>query len=150
MTSLLSYSHLFFAVLVLVGPVVALTLLSRPFDVGTAQRLQQVDLINGIAATTVLVMGLVRLFYFGKGANYYFHNVPFIAKLVLYGVASGLSLVSTVEIKRWAAPLKQGSLPVVPQHKRSQMRSALGWQLACVLGMAVCAVLAARGVGSLG
>jgi len=150
MTTFLSYSHLFFAVLVLAGPIIALAVLGRPFDLVAAKRLQQVDLLNGIAATLVLVIGLVRLFYFGKGAHYYFHNLPFIGKLVLYGVASGLSLVSTLEIKRWAAPLKMGRLPVVAEHRHGQMRSALAWQLACVVGMVVCAVLAAEGVGSVG
>ena len=150
MSDLLSYSHLFFAILVLAGPIIALALLRRPFDVVTAQRLQHCDLINGAAATLVLLVGLLRLFYFGKGADFYFHNLPFISKLVLYGVASGLSLVPTLEIKRWAAPLKRGSVPLVTQHKLSQMRGVLGGQLLCVLGMAVCAVLAARGVGSVG
>lgn len=143
MTTLLSYSHLVFAALVLAGPAIALVLLGRPFDMDTATRLRQVDLVNGIAATLVLVIGLVRVFYFGKGADYYFHNLPFLGKLVLYGVASGLSMVSTLEIKRWVVPLKAGRLPVFTEHKRGQMRSALGWQLVCVVGMGVCAVLAA-------
>ena len=150
MTDMLSYSHLFFAILVLAGPIIALALLSRPLDVVTAKRLQQYELFNSIAATLVLLVGLMRLFYFGKGADYYFHNLPFISKLVLYGVASGLSMVPTLEIKRWTTPLKRGSVPVVTEQKLSQMRYVLGGQLACVLGMAVCAVLAARGIGSMG
>jgi putative membrane protein len=150
MILLLSCAHLFFAVFVLAGPVFALILLRQPFDAHTAKRLQQVDLVNGIAAALVLAIGLMRLFYFGKGATYYFHSLPFISKLVLYGVASGLSLVSTLEIKRWAVPLKSGRLPFVAEGKFGAMRSALGWQLACVVGMVMCAVLAAQGIGSLG
>jgi putative membrane protein len=148
MTSLLSYAHLFFAVLVLAGPILALTLLRQPFDAQIAQRLQQVDLVNGIAATLTMVVGLVRLFYFGKGANYYFHNLPFISKLALYGTATGLSLVCTLEIKRWTAPLKAGRVPAVTERKFGAMRSALRLQLACVVGMVICAVLAAKGIGS--
>lgn len=143
---LLGYSHLFFAVLVFAGPVLALVLLRRPWDLVTAQRLRQVDIINGTAATLVLLIGLVRLFYCGKGVDYYFHNLPFIIKLVLYGVATGLSLVSTLEVKRWGPALARGHLPVLGDHKRSQMRTALVWQLLCVVGIAVCATLAARGL----
>lgn len=150
MTSFLSCAHLVFAVFVLAGPVVSLILLRQPLDARTAKRLQQVDLINGMAATLVLVIGLVRLFYFGKGAPYYFHSLPFIGKLTLYGVASGLSLVSTLEIKRWVAPLRSGHVPVVGERKLRAMRTALGWQAACVAGMVVCAALAAHGIGSLG
>ena len=146
-TLLLAYAHLFCAALVFAGPVLALVLLRRPWDLRTAQRLRQVDLINGAAATLVLLIGLVRLFYYGKGANYYFHNLPFITKLALYGVATGLSLVSTLEVKRWGPALARGHLPVLADAKRTQMRRALVWQLLCVVGMAACATLAARGLG---
>ena len=146
MHSLLAYSHSFFAVLVFAGPVFALVLLHRPWDVATAQRLRQVDVVNGIAATLVLLIGLLRLFFYGKGANYYFHNPPFVIKLVLYGVAAGLSVVSTLEVKRWGPALRRGHLPELGDVKRSHMRMALGWQLVCVVGMAVCAVLAAKGL----
>ena len=147
MASLLAYSHLVFAALVLVGPVLALVLLSRPWNIATAQRLRQVDLVNGMAATLVLVIGLLRLFYYGKGPDYYFHNLPFVTKLLLYGVATGLSLVSTLEVKRWGPALHLGRLPVLGDQKRSHMRTTLVWQLVCVVGMAVCAALAARGIG---
>lgn len=147
MTSLLSYSHLFFAALVFAGPVFALVLLHRPWNIATAQWLRQVDSINGKAATLVLVIGLLRLFYYGKGPDYYFHNLPFVIKLVLYGAATGLSLVSTLEVKRWGPALSRGHVPVLSDRKRGQMRTALFWQLACVVGMAACAVLAARGFG---
>ncbi len=150
MTSFLSFAHLVFAVLVLAGPVVSLILLRQPLDAKTANRLQQVDLINGMAATLVLVIGLMRLFCFGKGAPYYFHSLPFIGKLTLYVVASGLSRVSTLEIKRWVAPLRSGHVPVVGERKLRAMRTALGWQAACVASMVMCAALAAHGIGSLG
>jgi putative membrane protein len=148
MTSLLSFAHLVFALAVLAGPVVALILLRQPLDAHMAQRLAQIDLVNGIAATLVLVVGLVRVFYFGKGVNYYLHSLPFIVKLTLYCVATGLSLVSTLEIRQWAVQVKAGRVPVGTERKRSAMRSALRLQLACVVGMVICAVLAAEGIGS--
>jgi putative membrane protein len=145
---LLDYSHLFFAALAFAGPVFALVLLHRPWDLATAQRLRQGDLTNGIAATVVLLIGLLRLFYYGKGSDYYFHNLPFVIKLVLYGVATGLSLVSTLEVRRWAPALGRGNLPVLGDIKRGQMRTALVLQVVCVVGMAACAVLAAKGFGA--
>jgi putative membrane protein len=35
----------------------------------------------------VLVIGLLRVFFFEKGPAYYFHDAAFIAKLSLFGVA---------------------------------------------------------------
>lgn len=145
MTSFLSHAHLFLAVLVLAGPALALVLLRQPFDSRIARRLQQIDLINGVAATLILLIGLVRLFHFGKGPDYYFHNLPFIGKLVLYGIATGLSLVSTLEIRRWAEPLAAGRTPAITARQFGAMRVALSLQLACVIGMVICAVLAAGG-----
>lgn len=145
MTSFLSHAHLFLAVLVLAGPALALVLLHQPFDSRIARRLQQIDLINGVAATLILLIGLVRLFHFGKGPDYYFHNLPFIGKLVLYGIATGLSLVSTLEIRRWAEPLAAGRTPAITARQFGAMRVALSLQLACVIGMVICAVLAAGG-----
>lgn len=145
MTSLLSHAHLFLAVVVLAGPALALILLRQPFDSMIARRLQQVDWINGVAATLILLIGLVRLFHFGKGSDYYFHNLPFIGKLVLYGIATGLSMVSTLEIRRWTEPLAAGRTPTITDRQFGAMRVALSLQLACVIGMMICAVLAAGG-----
>lgn len=148
MTNWLSSTHLFFAALALLGPLLAWVLLHRPLDVFNAIWLRRVDTANGLAATAVLLIGLVRLFYFGKGPDFYFHNLPFLGKLVLYGVASGLSLVCTQEIRQWADPLQRGQAPVVSAHKLEQMRRAVGGIGVCVLGMAACAGLAARGIGA--
>lgn len=144
----LSFAHLFFATLALLGPVLSWVLLHRPLEVSNAIWLRRIDTANGLTATAVLLIGLVRLFYFGKGPDFYFHNLPFIGKLVLYAVASGLSLVCTREIRQWASPLQRGQAPVVSAHTRNQMRRAVGGVGVCVLGMAACASLAARGIGA--
>lgn len=45
----------------------------------TVQRARQVlaaDLALGFSASAILVVGFLRVFYFEKGASYYFHSVP--------------------------------------------------------------------------
>jgi putative membrane protein len=121
-------------------------LLRQSFDFVTARWLSRIDMINGIAATLVLAVGLIRVAYFEKGTDYYFQNGPFIAKLALYGLASVLSLVPTLEIMRWRAFLKQGQLPAVRPQKLIRMRAVAYGQLACVIAMMVFAALAASGV----
>jgi putative membrane protein len=146
MTTLFTTLH-HLAVLTLLGcALTSIVQLRRPFDLPGAHRLRKVDMLNGLAATLVLLVGLVRVFYFEKGASYYFHNGPFIAKLSLYGLASALSLVPTLEILRWRVPLKQGLLPSLNPQKLARMRTVANLQLACILAMMVCANLAARGV----
>lgn len=119
---------------------------ARPLTLSGALFLRRVDLVNGIAATLVLVAGLVRVFYLEKGAAYYFNSGPFLAKLGLYGLASLLSLVPTLEVRRWRAPLQQGRLPTLSAAKLAAMRVVACLQLACLAAMGTCAHLAARGL----
>lgn len=127
----------------------SLVLLHLKFDLKVAKKLQHTDMVNGIAAILILLVGLIRVFYTEKGADYYFHNVPFLAKLTLYGLASILSIVPTLEILRWKKTLKQEQLPVLSDWKVVQLRTVAVGQVLCVLGMMFCASLAARGVGSM-
>jgi putative membrane protein len=119
--------------------------LRQPFSIPVAQLLRKTDMVNGIAATLVLLVGLVRVFYFEKGAAYYFHNGPFLTKLGFYGLASALSLFPTLEIYRWKAPLKSGQLPTISIKKLTAMRAVAVLQLACLAAMAIFANLAAGG-----
>ncbi|WP_168224853.1 DUF2214 family protein [Rhodoferax aquaticus] len=134
------------AVLTLLACVlISLHQLGQPLTVPHARRLRATDMANGLAATVVLVVGLVRVFYWEKGAAFYFHNGPFLAKLGLYGLASVLSLVPTVEMHRWRTALQRGLLPAVSRQKIALLRATAMLQLACLLAMAMCAYLAARG-----
>ena len=46
--------------------------------------------------------------YFEKGASYYFHSVPFVAKLSLFVMVGLLSIYPTMEFLSWRASVKQG------------------------------------------
>lgn len=134
------------AVLTLFGcALVSIRQLRPPLNLHTARLLRTTDMLNGIAATLVLIVGLVRVFYFEKGSAYYFHNGPFLAKLAFYGIASIVSLVPTLEFYRWRVPLKNGLLPDLSLQKIAALRAVAYLQLACLAAMAACASLAARG-----
>src|SRR6185295_2933642 len=86
----------------------------------TAARARQVlraDAIFGISAGIVLVVGLARVGHFEKGASYYFHSVPFIAKLSLFVTVGLLSIYPTLQFLSWRAALRQGQAPAVPEPK---------------------------------
>ena len=146
MTALFAALH-HLAVLTLLGcTLMSIVKWRQPFDLSAARRLRATDMLNGIAATLVLLVGLVRVLYLEKGATYYVHNGPFIAKLALYGLASVLSLVPTLEMWRWRVPLKHGRLPALSLQKLTQLRIVAYLQLACLVAMMACANLAAREV----
>jgi putative membrane protein len=145
MTTLFAALHHAAVLTLLVCALVSIYQLRQPLTLPGASLLRKTDMLNGIAATLVLVVGLVRVFYLEKGSVHYFSNGPFLAKLAFYGLASVLSLVPTLEVRRWQIPLKNGQLPIVSNQKLITMRTVAYLQLACLAAMATFANLAARG-----
>lgn len=145
MSTLFATLHHAAALTLLVCTLVSIYQLRQPLTLQGARLLWQTDMLNGIAATLVLVVGLVRVFYLEKGSAYYFGNGPFLAKLGFYGLASVLSLVPTLEVRRWRIPLNKGQLPTVSDQKMTALRTVAYLQLVCLAAMATCANLAAQG-----
>jgi putative membrane protein len=98
----------------------------------------------------VLVVGLLRVFYFEKDASYYFHSVPFIAKLCIFAVIGLLSVYPTVTFLSWRATLKQGVVPAVATAKISVIRRIMHWELVGLVLILLCAALMARGIAYVG
>jgi putative membrane protein len=107
-------------------------------------------MVFGMSSGAVLAVGLLRVFYFEKGASYYFHSAPFIAKLSLFAIVGLLSIYPTVEFLSWGKSLKQGQMPALTDRKIAAIRSVIHWELAGVVLILLCAALMAKGVGYLG
>jgi putative membrane protein len=98
----------------LAGALIAeLALFDRDLTLRSAIRIQRADLAYGIAAGTVLAAGLLRVFFFEKGAEYYFHNMFFIVKMSLFLTVALLSIYPTVIFLSWNKHLKANVLPQV-------------------------------------
>lgn len=84
MAALFAFLH-HLAAFTLVGAVaVQFVLIRGALDAANARRLSAADAVLGLSALTVLIVGLLRVFYFEKGASYYFHSVPFIVRSRAY------------------------------------------------------------------
>jgi putative membrane protein len=129
---------------------VEFVLIRGELSVRTARKLQLADLVAGVSAGVVLVVGLLRVFYFEKGASYYFHSAPFIAKMSLFVIVALLSIYPTLEFVSWGKSLKQGQLPAMTASKIATIRSLIHWELAGVVLIILCAALMAKGFGVLG
>ena len=129
---------------------VELVLIGGELTLRTARALRLADLVYGVSAAAILTAGLVRVLYFEKGAAYYFHSVPFIAKLSLFAVIGFLSIYPTRQFMSWRASLKQGSVPAVGPARLRTIRTLIHWELAGLVALVLCAVLMARGIGYVG
>lgn len=101
------------------------------------RRVRVLDAIYGASAGALLVIGLLRVFYFEKGAAFYFGNVFFIAKLGLFAAVGLLSIYPTIMFRR----------PQLSALQQRRVVMALRLQLAGVVLILLCAALMAKGVG---
>ena len=150
MTPFFAFLHHLAAFTLVAALGIEFILIRGELNLGTARKLQRIDMVFGLSSGVVLVVGLLRVFYFEKGASYYFHSAPFIAKLSLFVIVGLLSIYPTVEFASWGKSLKQGQMPVLTGRKIASIRSIIHWELAAVAVMILCAVLMAKGVGYLG
>ena len=150
MTPFFAFLHHLAAFTLVAALAVEFVLIRNELNLGTARKLQLVDMVFGVSAGVVLVIGLLRVFYFEKGASYYFHSTPFIAKLSLFAIVGLLSIYPTVEFLSWGKSLKQGRMPALSARKIAAIRFVIHWELAGVVLILLCAALMAKGVGYLG
>jgi len=150
MTPLFAFLHHLAAFTLVAALAVEFILIRGELNLGTARKLQRIDMVFGLSSGVVLVVGLLRVLYFEKGASYYFHSAPFIAKLSLFLIVGLLSIYPTVEIVSWGKSLKQGRLPALTDRKLASIRSIIHWELAALVAILLCAALMAKGVGYFG
>lgn len=119
---------------------VELVLLRSTVSAESVRRLQRADMALGISAGIVLAVGLLRVFYFEKGAAYYFSNAAFLVKLTLFVLLALASIYATLRFLSW----RRSPPGVFPKGLRRIVHA----ELAGVVVILLCAALMARGVGS--
>jgi len=92
-------------------------LIRSELTLASARRLQVTDLVLGIAAGALLVVGLLRVFFFEKGAEYYFHSHAFLAKFSLFIVIGLLSIIPDHGIPVVGRGDQAGQVPAVEPKK---------------------------------
>src|SRR6185437_4266885 len=114
---------------------VEVALFKPPMSAIQARRIIITDTLFGVSATALLIVGLLRVFFFEKGAAYYFHDAFFVTKLSLFVIAALISIYPTVLYLSWRKPLKSGALPEVSDTQRKRARMCLMLELTAVLGI---------------
>ena len=147
MASLFAFLHHLAAFALVATLVLEFVLIKGELDARTARRLKLADMVFGLSSGVVLVVGLLRVIYFEKGASYYFHSAPFIAKLVLFLAVGLLSIIPTMEFLSWSKALEQGQVPSLSPEKQRKLRTVMHLELVGVVLILLCAALMARGVG---
>jgi putative membrane protein len=145
MTTLFAFLHHVAAFTLVSALAVELVLIRQELTLATARRLPIVDAVLGASAGILLAVGLLRVFFFEKGADYYFNSHAFLAKLSIFIAVALLSIIPTIEFRSWRKDVRNGQLPAVSDQKLRVLRKVIHGELVAVVIILLCAAIMARG-----
>ena len=145
MSTLFSFLHHLCAFTLVAAVAIEFTLIRQELTLASARRLQVTDIELGIAAGALLVIGLLRVFFFEKGAAYYWHSHAFLAKFGLFIIIGLLSIVPTLEFLSWRDAIAAGQVPVMDAATRKRITMIIHIELAAIVVILLCAAIMARG-----
>ena len=145
-----AFLHHAAAFLVVAALMVELVLLKGELTPASARSVLRMDMVYGIAATVLLVVGFVRVFHTEKGSAYYFASGPFLVKLTLFIVVALLSIYPTMKFLGWRKALREGRVPDFDAGTRRKVRMLVHIELTLLFVIMLMAVMMARGIWFLG
>jgi putative membrane protein len=145
MSTLFAFLHHLAAFTLVAALAVELTLIRQELTLASARRLQVTDMVLGMAAGFLLIVGLCRVFFFEKGSEYYFHSLAFIAKFAIFILVGLLSVIPTVEFLSWNKPLRDGQVPKVSPKQLRLVTVIIHGELFAIVLILLCAAIMARG-----
>jgi putative membrane protein len=122
-------------------------LIRGELTLASARALQRTDIVYGAAATVLVIVGFLRVFYFEKGAAYYFSSGSFIAKISLFAIVAVLSFPPTFEFLSWRKAIANGNVPAPTPQRLALIRRLIHIELAGIVLIVLFAALMARGIG---
>ena len=147
-SALMAFLHHVAAFTVVGALITEVVLFKPPLTAAQARRIQRADQVFGGSATALLIIGLLRVTYFEKGAPYYFSNDFFLTKFSLFILAALISIYPTVLFISWNKALKQGEVPTLTPQAATRARMCMMLEMTAILGILFCAPFMARGIGS--
>ena len=145
MSTLFAFLHHVCAFTLVGALAIEFALIRQELTLVSARRLQIIDLVLGIAAGLLLAIGLLRVFFFEKGPDYYWHSHAFLTKFGLFVIVSILSLIPTMEFLSWRGAIKAGQVPVIDAVRRRRVTAVIHAELAAIVIILFCAATMARG-----
>src|SRR5215469_3448657 len=145
MSTLFAFLHHLAAFTLVSALAVEFVLIRQELTVAIARRLPIVDAVLGVSAGFLLVIGMLRVFFFEKGAAYYFHSHAFMTKLSIFIAVALLSIIPTIEFLSWRKELRAGQIPFPSAGKLRFIRKIIHGELAAVVIILLCAAIMARG-----
>lgn len=148
-SALISFGHFMAFYAITAALAVELVLLSGEVDARRAKRILRADTVYGLSAIAILILGFLRVYYFEKGVEYYFSNLWFITKMLIFFLVFLLSIIPTRRFMTWKKPLRNGKAPVLSEADVRKLRLFIHAELTGIAIVMLCAALMAHGLGSI-
>jgi len=145
MSVLFAFLHHVAAFALVAALAIELVLIRQEMTLANARKLQAVDAVLGASAGLLLLVGLSRVFFFEKGAAYYFSNHAFLSKFGLFILIALLSIIPTREFLSWRKATTEGRVPVVTDDKLRKMRRIIHIELGGIVLILLFAAMMAKG-----
>src|SRR5690242_13754728 len=145
MSTLFAFLHHLCAFALVGALAIEFALIRQELTLASARRLLTTDMVYGIAAGALLIIGLLRVFFFEKGAAYYFHSHAFLLKLSLFIVVGLLSVIPTMEFLSWRGAVSKSQVPAIEAKKLRRITGIIHTELAAIVVILLCAAIMARG-----
>ncbi|MBO0348266.1 DUF2214 family protein [Phormidium pseudopriestleyi FRX01] len=139
-SSITAYFHYFGFMLAFAALTVEVLNLKKDMTLDEAKRVAFADLAYGIGAVAILVTGVLRVLYFGKGTDYYLNNPFFYAKMGVFILVSLFSLYPTFTFIWWFKDLQKGQPPALELERVTKLNWLIKGEL---LGFTILPLLAA-------
>jgi len=123
------------------------TAFRKDLSLAEARRLQRMDMIYGISAAILLIVGLLRVFNFEKGASFYAQNWFFWTKMIGFALAGLLSIYPTVRFVSWNKSFAKNQAPEISDQEFGRIKLILRLELLGIVIIILSAAMMARGVG---
>jgi putative membrane protein len=120
----------------------------KTLTIHEARRLQRIDLWYGVSAGLLIIVGLLRVFFFEKGSNYYFHNYMFWTNMGLFLVIGLLSVYPTIRYIQWNPVLADNRSPEISDGEYRNIRLLLWLEMIGIVLILFAAPMMARGIGT--
>jgi len=147
-SAIFAFLHHLAAFTMVAALAVEFVLIRGELTLASARMIQRTDIAYGVAATVLVIVGFLRVFYFEKGSAFYFSSGAFMAKISLFVLVALISLPPTLEFLKWRKATAQGQVPVLDAKRLARIRRLIHIELAGVVLILLFAALMARGIGS--
>jgi putative membrane protein len=146
-SGLMAFLHHVFAFTLVACVVYEFIAYRQGMTIEEIRRIQRVDLVYGISAGLLLIVGLLRVFFFEKGVNFYIHSPFFWVKMAAFLMVGLLSIDPTIRYIRWKQSVRANIAPAIDDQEFKRTRLILRLEIIGIVIILLAAPLMARGVG---